>query len=61
MRLFIFLWYLITGVITPTEDVDGRQTYTIKQNNYIVEYAYREEILHWIDSGDFVYDETLQD
>jgi hypothetical protein len=48
-------------VITPTEDVDGRQTYTIKQNNYIVEYAYREEILHWIDSGEFVYDETLQD
>lgn len=57
----IFIWYLATGVVRPTDHVDGRQIFTIKQKNFIVEYAYRGEILQWIDSGSFVYNEDLQD
>ena len=61
MIKLMFVWYLITGVVVPQEEVDGRQTYTIFQDDTCIEYAYKEEVLHWIDSGEFVYDETLQD
>jgi hypothetical protein len=56
-----FIWYLITGVITPTDNVDGRPVYTIKQGDFVIEYAYRGEILNWIESDKFIYDETLED
>jgi hypothetical protein len=51
----------MTGVITPTEPVNNRATYTIKQKDFIVEYAYRGEVLNWIESDKFIYDETLKD
>ena len=61
MIKLMFVWYLITGVVVPQEEVDGRRTYTIFQDDTCIEYAYKGEVLHWIDSGEFVYDETLQD
>jgi hypothetical protein len=61
MNQVIFIWYVVTGVITPTDNVDGRATYTIKQKDFIVEYAYRGEVLNWIESDKFIYDETLKD
>jgi hypothetical protein len=61
MNQVIFIWYLMTGVITPTEPVNNRATYTIKQKDFIVEYAYRGEVLNWIESDKFIYDETLKD
>jgi hypothetical protein len=61
MTKIIFIWYLITGVVRPADNVDGRQTYTIKQKDFTVEYAYRGEILNWIESDKFIYDETLED
>lgn len=61
MNHFIFIWYLMTGVITPTDNVDGRTTYTIKQKDFIVEYAYRGEVLNWIESDKFIYNEDFKD
>ena len=61
MIKLLFFWYTLTGVVTPLEEVDGRMTYTIKDDDSYIEYAYKGEVLQWIDSGTFVYDETLQD
>jgi len=72
MNEIIFLWYLITGTIVFQKDVDGRDTYRInfdeltvitegdkKFIGYTVDYAYKEEILEYIVSGDFEYNEDL--
>lgn len=59
MIKIIFTWYLITGVVSPTEEVDGRQTYSIKLETSAIDYAYKEEILEWIETGTFEYNEDL--
>jgi|Laugrespbdmm15sd_2_1035082.scaffolds.fasta_scaffold41186_1 hypothetical protein len=59
MTNLIFCWFLIIGTVKPQHDVDGRQTYTI--NSIAVEHAYRGEVLQWIETGSFQYDETLED
>ena len=72
MNEIIFLWYLITGTIVFQKDVDGRDTYRINFNELTViregdkkfigysdDYAYKTEILEYIHSGDFEYNEDL--
>jgi len=61
MTKIIFMWYLITGVITPSDKVDNRPTYTIKQNNFSVDYAYKGEIYNWIETHKFQYNEDFKD
>jgi hypothetical protein len=61
MSSVIFIWYVITGVIVPTDDVDGRKIYTIETDKGVIEYAYKGEILNYIESGSFVYNEDLED
>jgi len=55
----IFYIYLWVGIISPEDNVDGRETFTITTDTISVEYAYKEEIIHWIQSGEFVYNEDL--
>lgn len=57
----MFVWYIVTGVVVPQNDVDGRTVYAIKENKCVVDYAYRGEILNWIETGLFVYNEDLED
>lgn len=57
----MFVWYMVTGVIVPQDDVDGRTVYAIKENKFTVDYAYRGEIFGWIETGLFVYNEDLED
>lgn len=52
---------MITGVIVPQNDVDGRKTYSIETDKGSVEYAYKGEILEYLDSGSFEYNEDLED
>lgn len=59
MSKLVFLWYLITGTITPSDINDDRQMYTISKDELYVEYAYKEEIINWIKTDEFVFDETL--
>jgi hypothetical protein len=54
-----FILQLHSGFIIKTDDVDGRPIYSIPSR--CIEYAYKEEILHYMESGIFVYDETLED
>lgn len=61
MSKLIFLCYVIMGTVQPDGDVDGRQTYTLCINDTSIEYVYKGEILQWIESGEFVYNEDLKD
>jgi hypothetical protein len=51
----VFTWYLLTGVVVPTGDVDGRTIYTMPKAK--IEYAYKEELVEYIETGTFEYNE----
>ena len=55
----MFVLQLHSGVIIPTDDVDGRRTYSIPSAN--IEYAYKAEIIQYLETCTFTYDETLED
>ena len=63
MHLFIiklmFTLKLYSGIIIPTDDVDGRTIYSIPSAG--IEYAYKAEIIQYLETGVFTYDETLDD
>ena len=63
MHLFIiklmFTLKLYSGIIIPTDDVDGRTIYSIPSAG--IEYAYKTEIIQYLETGVFTYDETLDD
>ena len=63
MDLFIiklmFTIKLYSGIIIPTDDVDGRTIYSIPSAG--IEYAYQAEIIQYLETGVFTYDETLDD
>ena len=55
----MFTLKLYTGAIIPSDDVDGRTIYSIPSAK--IEYAYEAEILRYLETGVFTYDETLDD
>jgi len=55
----MFVLQLHSGVIIPTGDVDGRATYSIPAAG--IEYAYKAEIIQYLETGKFDYDEDLND
>ena len=58
----IFVLYLCTGTVTPQDEHEGRETYTIRQaDGTCIEHAYAGEVLNWIETGSFQYNEDLED
>ena len=55
----MFVLQLHSGIIIPTDNVDGRTIYSIPSAN--IEYAYKTEIIQYLETGAFTYDETLED
>ena len=55
----MFTLKLYSGVIIPTDDVDGRTIYSIPSKD--IEYAYKTEIIQYLETGVFTYDDTLDD
>lgn len=55
----MFVLHLHSGFIVATDDVDGRTIYSIPSKD--IEYAYKSEILEYMETGVFVYDETIDD
>jgi hypothetical protein len=51
----VFTWYLLTGVVVPTDEVDGRTIYSMPEAN--IEYAYEEELIEYIETKTFEYNE----
>jgi hypothetical protein len=62
MKTIVFYWMMLKGSIIPQGDNDGRKMYALKfPDNKVVDYAYKEEILNYLETGTFYYDETLGD
>ena len=58
----IFTWYLITGTVVYQQDMDGRNQYALFfEDGKVIDYAYKEEILEYIETGTFEYNEDLED
>lgn len=55
----LFIIKLHTGFIVPSADVDGRIIYSIPSAG--IEYAYKAEIIQYLETGTFTYDDTLDD
>lgn len=58
----IFIWYLITGTVIYQQDMDGKRQYALFfPDGKVVDYAYKAEIIEYIQTGTFEYDDTLED
>ena len=55
----MFILQLHSGFIVKSDDVDGRTIYSIPSKN--IEYAYKAEIIRYLETGVFTYDDTLDD
>ena len=51
-------FHLLVGGITKGEFQDGKKIYTIKEIN--IEQAYKVEVLRYLKTGIFEYDDTLE-
>lgn len=61
MKTILFYWMLTTGAIQPTEKNEGVQMYSFDANNVKIELAYKEEIINFLETGSFEYDDFLTD
>ena len=54
---------LDAGVIVPMHETnDERELYTVNpKDGYVIDHAYKGEILNWIQTGEFEYNEDLPD
>lgn len=62
----IFDYYVATGKVIPHEDNENdkidRPMYAILiDDKTAIEYAYKGEVKHWIRTGEFKYDDFLND
>jgi len=55
----MFILQLHSGAIIASDDVDGRTIYSIPSAG--IEYAYKAEIVQYLETGHFKYNEDLQD
>lgn len=59
MTNIVFSVYLLLGIIEPQGEVDGREIYSIHHKSTKIEYAYKAEIIQYLETGQFEYNEDL--
>jgi hypothetical protein len=60
MNTIIFLWYLITGTVVYQQEMDGRYQYALFfPDGKVVDYATKAEIMEYIETKTFEYNEDL--
>ena len=67
MSSLIFSWLISVGFVVPMEETnEGRELYVLyvidheSEEVLAYEHAYKEEILEWVQTGDFEYDKNLK-
>jgi hypothetical protein len=61
MTKLIFIWYLVTGTVQYQQTMDGHKQYALFfKNGKVIDYAYKSEILEYIETGTFEYNEDLE-
>lgn len=56
MKTIILAFYILTGQVQTDRHPNGDKVYHIPSIE--VKEAYKEEVLEWIETGVFTYDET---
>lgn len=56
----LFAFMLMKGTVVPQGDHEGRKMYTIQNDSMQIEYAYKAEVLNYIKTGQFKYNEDLK-
>ena len=67
MSSLIFSWLISVGFVVPMEETnEGRELYVLyvidheTEKVLAYEHAYKEEIMEWVQTGDFEYDKDLK-
>ena len=61
MTKLIFICYLATGTVQYQQTMDGHKQYALFfKDGKVVDYAYKGEILEYIETGTFEYNEDLK-
>ena len=61
MTKLIFIWYIVTGTVQYQQTMYGHKQYALFfKDGKVVDYAYKAEILEYIKTGTFEYDEDLE-
>jgi len=67
MSSLIFSWLISVGFVVPMEEAnEGRELYVLyvidheSEEVLAYEHAYKEEIMEWVQTGDFEYDKDLK-
>lgn len=56
----LFIIYLILGTVKPDGEYEGRKTYTLKTKEATYTHAYKAEIMEYIKTKEFKYNEDLE-
>jgi hypothetical protein len=60
MTKVIFIWLLLTGQVKYQQTMDDRKQYALFfEDGKVVDYATKEEICEYIETGTFEYNEDL--
>jgi hypothetical protein len=60
MSTIIFYLWLLIGTIVPSEKHEGVQMYNIIEDDGVIENAYKGEIINYIETGEFEYNDFLE-
>lgn len=61
MTQLIFIWYILTGTVEYQQTMDGHKQYALFfEDGKVIDYAYKSEILEYIETGTFEYNEDLE-
>jgi hypothetical protein len=62
MKTIVFYWMMLKGSIIPQGEHEGRKMYAIIfPDGKAVDYAYKAEVLNYIKTKQFTYNEHLED
>ena len=61
MSKLIFVWFLMNGTVTPAGEHENHKMYTVWfKDGKVIDYAYKGEVINYIETGEFIYDEDLE-
>ena len=61
MSKLVFIWFLMNGTVTPAGEHEGHKMYTVWfKDGKVADYAYKGEVMNYIETGTFEYDDFLE-
>jgi hypothetical protein len=61
MSKIVFMWWLLNGTITPAGEHENHKLYTVWfKDGKVADYAYKGEVINYIETGVFEYNESIE-